>query len=178
MDDFGSGSSRVAYLKKLPVDEIKIDKGVVRALATDVTDTAIVTATVALGPQAVAEGIEDRAAEGIEDRVAVGIGWREWAARWSRATTSAARCRPTPTRTTCAQPWAGASGARRAPVRARRDHHVPPDDPRVEANACIRADRLLRSIGLLRLPPATDRTEERVAPRCDRHAAPIPPSMP
>ncbi len=65
VDDFGAGYSSLAYLKTLPVDELKIDKGFVHELATDATDTAIVAATVglghALGLRVVAEGIEDRA---------------------------------------------------------------------------------------------------------------------
>jgi len=65
VDDFGSGYSSLAYLKTLPVDEIKIDKGFVRAMATEERDAAIVASTVALGHalglRVVAEGIEDQA---------------------------------------------------------------------------------------------------------------------
>ncbi len=65
VDDFGSGYSSLAYLKTLPVDALKIDKGFVHEMATDATDTAIVASTVALGHalglRVVAEGIEDRA---------------------------------------------------------------------------------------------------------------------
>jgi len=64
VDDFGSGYSSLAYLKTLPVDELKIDKGFVCELAGDATDAAIVASTVglghALGLRVVAEGIEDR----------------------------------------------------------------------------------------------------------------------
>ncbi len=65
VDDFGSGYSSLAYLKRLPVDELKIDKGFVREMAANETDGAIVASTVglghALGLRVVAEGIEDRA---------------------------------------------------------------------------------------------------------------------
>ncbi len=65
VDDFGAGYSSLAYLNKLPVDALKIDKGFVHELATDATDAAIVASTVglrhALGLRVVAEGIEDQA---------------------------------------------------------------------------------------------------------------------
>ncbi len=62
IDDFGTGYSSLAYLKQLPVDEIKIDKSFVLDMETNENDRVIVKSTVELahnlGLAAVAEGIE------------------------------------------------------------------------------------------------------------------------
>lgn len=62
IDDFGTGHSQLAYLKSLPVAQIKIDKSFVSDVTTSSTDFAIVRALVelahALDIQVVAEGIE------------------------------------------------------------------------------------------------------------------------
>ncbi len=66
IDDFGVGQSSLAYLRRLPVREIKIDKSFVRNLALDRDDQAIVRAIVDLGHRlgfrVTSEGVEDRAA--------------------------------------------------------------------------------------------------------------------
>jgi diguanylate cyclase (GGDEF)-like protein len=74
VDDFGTGYSSLSHLKRLPINEIKVDRSFVTNMRNDPNDALIVRATVDLGRnlglQVVAEGVEDR--ETLEQLAEIG----------------------------------------------------------------------------------------------------------
>lgn len=73
VDDYGIGQSSLGKLKKLPVDELKIDKSFILKLDKSEADQVIVQSTIQLGHnlglQVVAEGVENQATQDILHRM-------------------------------------------------------------------------------------------------------------
>ena len=78
VDDFGTGYSSLAYLQRLPVDLIKIDRSFVSQMLTNPGSASIVRSIVDLAHnmslRAVAEGVEDAATQALLDRLGCDYG--------------------------------------------------------------------------------------------------------
>ncbi|NJK71851.1 MAG: EAL domain-containing protein [Thermales bacterium] len=64
LDDFGTGFASLSYLRKLPIDTLKIDKSFIRDITTDTQDRAVVDMLIKLSKElnlnVIAEGIETK----------------------------------------------------------------------------------------------------------------------
>ncbi|HEY3437786.1 MAG TPA: EAL domain-containing protein [Actinotalea sp.] len=78
VDDYGTGHASLSYLKRLEVDELKVDKSFVSDMGRDHHDFVIVRSTIALardlGLRVIAEGIEDAPTAAALREMGCGIG--------------------------------------------------------------------------------------------------------
>ena len=78
IDDYGTGYSSLAYLKKLPVQELKIDKSFVLKVDQNEHDATIVRSTIDLGHnlnmKVVAEGVENQASWDLLNSMGCDVG--------------------------------------------------------------------------------------------------------
>ncbi len=135
VDDYGTGYCALAYLRDLPIDELKIDRTFIAQVTTDPRSAAIVRSTIelahALGLKVVAEGVEDK---------------RRWtpsppsAATTRRAITSAARCPRTRSPRGRAREWPTPRGrCSPASARSRSGRRRRPSAAAVRGRGCPRA---------------------------------------
>lgn len=85
LDNFGTGSSSLAYLRVLPTDYVKIDRSIVHGLDASSTNQAVIQATAALaralGKEVVAEGVETEAVARLVSDLGIPYGQGFWWAR-------------------------------------------------------------------------------------------------
>ena len=116
LDDFGTGYSSMAYLKALPVDELKVDRSFVRQMASSNSDAVIVRSTIDLGHNlglhVVAEGVETQ--DGWEELKTLGCDTAQGyhLGRPMPASWNAGSSKPRPTGPGSRNPEAAASAAR------------------------------------------------------------------
>jgi EAL domain-containing protein (putative c-di-GMP-specific phosphodiesterase class I)/GGDEF domain-containing protein len=79
IDDFGTGHSSLAYLKKLPVNALKIDQAFIRGLTHDASDQKIVRTILELAGSLHLESV----AEGVEDQKTLAL-LREWGCNYAQ----------------------------------------------------------------------------------------------